>query len=304
MLFLNTTTRKLRLKFILIFFSLIFFCCNKNSIPTNPNPPNPDGKTIIDRNPVWSFNGKEIAYSGGDEVIGFGIYIVDTNGNSRKKILDHYIEDITWSPDGQWIAYDDGGNIFKKKVYGDSIVQLTSSASNFSPSWSKDGKWIAYESNESSPNGFIFVWKMTPDGFDKRRILYDPSQGEIRRPSWFPDGIRLAVIRYPTGSYSANIGIIDTLGNTIAFLVNDSLTNRVPKVSNDGTQITYYRDKNHGEICTINIDGSNFQIITTHGITPDWSPDHEKIVYTNTTYGDGRIWLMNKNGSSKKKLFN
>jgi TolB protein len=67
-----------------------------------------------------------------------------------------------------------------------AIVQLTNGGRNFFPSWSPDGEWIAYDSNYESSTGY-FIWKMRRDGSSKRRIAYTPDDGETREPFWGND---------------------------------------------------------------------------------------------------------------------
>jgi TolB protein len=58
----------------------------------------------------------------------------------------------------------------------------------------------------------------------------------------------------------------------------------------------------------MNADGSNQQRITYEGGNyPCWSPDGSKIVYTKysaftPTEGNGRIWIMDTDGSNRRQL--
>jgi len=170
------------------FFSLpVLFCACKDNVIDPYN----NAETIYDQHPTWSPDGKTIAYFGGTNQENFGIYAIDTNGMNKRNLAVHEVAfNIDWSPDGEWIAYDFNGNIFKRRIVDSVSIQLTSIGNNFSPSWSSDGQWIAFDSNNDNPTGSYFIWKMRPDGTEKKRIFYSPEVGEARAPDWFSDGVR------------------------------------------------------------------------------------------------------------------
>jgi Tol biopolymer transport system component len=72
-----------------------------------------------------------------------------------------------WSPDGRWIAYSDGGQIWKVRVgwTGTPLarpIRLTSGkATANQPSWSSDGEWIVYQAVYA---GDPQIWKVAAAG--------------------------------------------------------------------------------------------------------------------------------------------
>jgi len=284
--------------FLILTTTLLLTSC-KNDTTINSN----SGEKGFDAFPVWSPLGGQIIYAGGNEVDGWSLFLIDITGTNKQKINSTKDFQVDWSPDGQWIVYSYGGHIYKRKLSDTSTIKLTTQGNNFYPSWSKDGQWIAFDSNNDSPNGMNFVWKMKSDGTSKKQILHAPTVGEIRQPNWFPDGIRIAVVRYVLGRSNPEIAIIDTAGNSISILTNDGSFDRSPKVSSDGNFIVYHRDVNYGQICIVGSDGTNLQQVTTgNTIYPNWSPDGNLITYTNTSQGDGRIWIMEKTGILARKI--
>lgn len=286
-----------------VFISYIFLLCScKDEIISND--PNNNTVTVIENEPIWSPDGNSIAFIGKNETGESKIFAIDTNLFNRRILKQDYGQSLDWSPDGQWILFERNGVIYKKRITGDTVtLRLTFEGSCFFPAWSKDGEWIAYDTNLESPDGSNFVWKMRSDGSQKKRIIFAPTHGEVRQPSWFPDGIRLAVIRYLQGyGFDSEIAIIDTNGNSISTLTNDPEQENHPKVSPDGQHITWYRYPNGRTIMLMNSDGTQQRQLLTHAVTPNWSPDSQMLVYTNTTYNDGRIWIMNKDGMGRKKI--
>ncbi|MBK8303307.1 MAG: PD40 domain-containing protein [Chloracidobacterium sp.] len=53
-----------------------------------------------------------------------------------------------WSPDGKWVAFTAGGQIWTMKPDGSDRKQVTKlSSGGGQPVWSPDGKWIAFSSD-------------------------------------------------------------------------------------------------------------------------------------------------------------
>jgi len=285
---------------ISIFFN---FSCNNDTIITPETPIDPR-ITVLDAEPSWSPNGNFIAYIGSDDKSGNKLLAIDTNGLNKRRLTQIYGESPNISPNGEWIVYERNGKIYKKRIEGDTItIQLTFEGSSFYPSFSRDGEWIAFDSDMDITGGGHFIWKMRSDGTQKKRIFYTPTLGEARMPEWFPDGIRLVIVRFlPSHGYDSEVSIIDTSGNSISVLTNDEDGDYNPKISPDGQYITWWKSVGVSRIYTMKINGTEQTQISTRSIHPNWSPDGKMIAYTNTIFDDGRIWIMNKDGSSRKKI--
>ncbi len=100
---------------------------------------------IIDYEPAWSPDGKWIAFAHGDSISGkSGIYLISPDGSQIQQWHEQFAEAPAWSPYGRWIAFHRNGQIWKKKIDGDSLTQLTFKGRNFFPTWSPDGQWLAF----------------------------------------------------------------------------------------------------------------------------------------------------------------
>lgn len=294
--------------FLLTLFLALSYChysCKNDNIVITPEIPIDPRITVKDAEPCWSPDGNYIGYIGKDSNnIGNILLAIDTNGLNRRRLTQIYGESPNISPNREWILYERNGLIYKKRINGDTAtIQLTSGGSSFYPSFSRDGEWIAFDSDMDVTGGGHFIWKMRADGSQKKRIFYTPTLGEARMPEWFPDGIHLVIIRFlPSHGYDSEIGIIDTAGNAISVLTNDNEDDNNPKVSADGLYITWWKAVEVSRIYTMKIDGTENKQICTQSIHPTWSPDGRMIAYTNTIFEDGRIWIMNKDGSSRRKI--
>jgi Tol biopolymer transport system component len=270
-------------------------CNNSISPVTNSGP-------VYGENAVFSSDGRHMVYFDWKSESENGTYLLDMDGfvgSNKRKI--GYLGWYSFSPDNQWVFYNIGGDSFKKRIEGDTAaIRLTTNMGIAIESWSKDCEWGAYVSGEGSPSNLPFTWKMKFDGTRRKRLTYAPTEGEISNPSWFPDGIRLGVIRsYATGEYDApQIAIIDTNGNSVAQLTNDSEFKRNIKVSPDGNYVAYEFDRDFGTICIVKADGTGLKVLTSgHSSTPTWSADSQFVIYTNTqTSNEDPLWYASIDG--------
>ncbi len=234
-----------------------------------------------------------------------------------RRILPFKLQTPAWSPDGKWIVfvlpdcqiYKMPFNIAQRSFDTTKIEQLTFEGRNFFPSWSPDGEWIAYDSNKDSPNGMNFIWKMKSDGSGKIRIVYEPKKGEIREPSWSPDGNRIVHIRYSKdfNTDASEIFVMDENGNNVKRLTYNDYMNSNPKYSPDGTLIAYTSQPNG--LWLLDLSNNKNQKLTTRGTVDifSWSPDGSRIVYTQHNYNDwsynnGVIWIIDVNTGNEFQL--
>lgn len=140
----------------------------------------------VERWPVWSPDGRRIAYN--SDRVTSQIYIKEIDGATDEMLL---VEDSStiivpsdWSPDGQYIIYDrlgsgTEGDIYIKRVDDDSDpVPLIQSEFWESQGYvSPDGRWIAYHSNESGIDQIYVTafpepsgkWQVSVNGGDRAR---------------------------------------------------------------------------------------------------------------------------------------
>ncbi len=252
---------------------------------------------------AWSPDGKTIAFTSlvsGQE----GIYVTDTLGSSVQQILKGDGVGATWSPDGKWIAFAKTGSIFKMKPNGDSVKQLTAAVGAVRPSWSTDGSKIAFI--ESDASGYTSLWV-----YD---VLRDTSSMILQRgdyPSWLPTTGEIVILDGQYDVYSgytayAFIGISPTTANarlitSFSAAANCGFCSMSPK----STDIVFgvLSSSDYAEVYRYSISANaTYKLTSDGGDYPAWSPDGSEIVYTRTQQGDGGLWIMNADGTNKRRL--
>jgi serine/threonine-protein kinase len=156
-----------------------------------------------DEYPVWSPDGKSIAYTSALASQARRIQVRSVAAGTRpRRVLTwpRHLHLSSWSRDGKWLlGYDFspglGQNVWAIASDGsDSIPVAASAASESEPAFSPDSRWVAYQSDESGRSE-IFVVSF-PDLAVKRQI----SMNGGRTPRW------------------------DARGSTLYFLEGDRLT--------------------------------------------------------------------------------
>jgi tricorn protease len=111
----------------------------------------------IERNPKWSPDGQWIAYTS-DESGEYEIYIAQSDGRGETKKLTSrkgsYIEELTWSPDSEKIAFfDSGGTLFVLDVESKDTTEVYKRAvggRGVHVSWSHDSHWLTFADASST----------------------------------------------------------------------------------------------------------------------------------------------------------
>ncbi len=155
--------------------------------------------------PLWSPDGKRIAYTRHGKDGRDGIYVQDADGGEAKRILKPEAEDVvyfsgSWLPDGSALLLtrtEPGhASLAMLPLTGvetdSSRVRplLPSTANQFSPTLSRDGRLLAFGSDESG-KGVTYVAEFHPDGTTGRPVEVKTSGADYR---WSADGKTLFVV--------------------------------------------------------------------------------------------------------------
>jgi len=168
--------------------------------------------------PVWSGDGKWIAYSGTDSVH-IDIYRKPVDGSGPSELVFADDSDKTtddWSPDGKYIIYTRGVTGTEEDLYmveadGDPATKTpiplqTSDYTEYAGKVSPNGKWIAFASFET---GRVEVYVTT---FPTPGRKYRVSTNTGTEPRWYPDGKRIVYAATDGNFYYVDVQLSDAGG--------------------------------------------------------------------------------------------
>ncbi len=286
----------------------ICLCCDNNSQSQDGDimePPDPPGDWRDDWLACWSGTHNTIAYVHDQDMNwpdpdSSGIYIINPDGTGKQFFhRQSLIFGLDWSPDGNLLLFSTHGGLFTIS-YPDKILDtLAGPGQYYSISWSPDGDGITF-AKRSGDNAGIYLFKY--DGTDSHRII-PYSKG----PAWsYADSIIYSNLEWemPLGA----ICNADTSGQYKRVIYDnggrfnyDSLK---PYIHISTQKIVFYAvvPGEYSGIWKTNYEGNEPVLLLRSGQYPAFSPNGQRIVYTNTTPNNGKLWIINWDGSGARQL--
>lgn len=247
--------------------------------------------------PAWSPDGRTIVfYHAG--VSGRGLYLIETDGTNLRMLYPGDGIGATWSPDNQWLAFSLTGNLYKIRVNGDSVTRISTTPGAVRPAWSRDGRRIAFV------RGGIYVLDLQAN--TETDLFFS---GDY--PSWHPNFIDVVVqetIRDAVGiggTYRFRAINPNTLSLRTLHTFSSPDDCAFSSISPQGDAILYGLKPYNGltQVWKIILStGQHIRLTDDGGDYPAWSPDGRQIVYTRTEQGEGGLWIMNADGTGKRRL--
>ena len=238
--------------------------------------------------PVWSPDGTRVAFAmndpGGDST---SLYVMNADGADLTRIGGGSVVSISWSPQGDRIAFVD-----RQSFSGSGLYVVTPTGSD--PQLISPGQW---ESVSWSPDGQRFV------------LTGWPHNTEHGCP---PDCTDIYTMRSDGGGLTK--------------LTDDNIYEHYATWSPDGTKIVYTRTKNFddadygSDVFVMNADGTGQTRLTDwQGFDsfPVWSPDGRSLAFAsdrgatakqqqdnrdNGSFGGISLWVMAADGSDPRML--
>jgi Tol biopolymer transport system component/serine/threonine protein kinase len=221
--------------------------------------------------PAISPDGRLVAY--GSRYLDISeIFVVDVNGGEPVQVT-HMSERLlgamapSWSPDGKRLAFSTvvRPHIWVIDLDGKGLRQLTDNvAPDTRPVWSPRGDKIAFMSTR---DGAPEIYVMNADGRNPVRLTFGAVARSGRatwagRPSWSPDGCKIAFSSNRDGNLEIYVTNVD--GSGLTRLTSDSADDVHPSWSPDGRQIAFAssRELGHQQIFVMNADGSDPKRLT------------------------------------------
>lgn len=280
---------------------------------------NPDGssKTVLVENavdPVWSPNGKKLAYIM-KHLLGDRLYIMNADGTGRAMLtyaFGTFEKSPAWSPDGSQLTFVREVR-WKGAIKASAIVTVgiashsernvtgwSTKARYAFPSWSPDAKELVYEKAMDDKRRLYIASLQT----DKKRLLTTLSDDVDSHVSWSPSGQKIL--------YNDSVNEIYTVwpDGTHRTVLSDG-ESFAASWSPDGTKIAFLEDKSKGEISISHPNGSITSLPVPkdsyRGIDePVWSPDGSQLAftltYTDTSTHVADLYTIGFNGAPKVNI--
>lgn len=237
-----------------------------------------------------------------------GIYSINPDRSDCQRILTYGVRP-KWSPDGQWIAFqekteDNEGlsSIFVMRANGQDVRRVTfhHDIDTTPACWSPDSKKIVYS---------LWYWQeklhqiCVMDLETGKYTQLTHGKDDNAYPVWTPNN-EIVFSKYTDSQQSGHLCIMSPDGRNQRvcdlFIIGD----REPVWTYDGKKIVFRRED---KFCIMNGDGSEIQTIATHGRIPQMaiSPDGQYVAYSScddTGESGFEVFVMKLDGTEKKKI--
>ena len=228
-----------------------------------------------------------------------GLYILDLETGEKTLLLSGDVRNPDFSPDGMWLVFNVGDQIFKVRLKEDmsgidssTLRQLTYEGRNYFPTWSPSGNLIAFDSNRE---GWYSIWFMDTTG-QNQRIFWEHG----RYSDWSPDGSRVLLIGL-IDSVSHGVIVDTSLRDTFLVDVGDD-----PAWSPDGEWIAYtWSYEMEGGIKLYSVSGdSTVSLIDMPAMDPAWFSNSRTLIFSalNPSRTKFVLWKINIDGTGLEQV--
>lgn len=143
---------------------------------------------------IASPDGQRIAHWDKDQQL----WVYDIASKQQKKVAvsgEGDFDDVTWSPDGKWLAYTAPDDNRMRRIYlyqvetGKITPVTTDRYDSYSPQWSADGKWLYFLSDRNFVSVVGSPWgsRQPEPFFDKQAKIFHVSMKPGERSPFKPD---------------------------------------------------------------------------------------------------------------------
>lgn len=174
---------------------------------------------------------------------------------------------------------------------------------DFAPSMSKDGTKLLYYTYRNGP-AQIYYYDLIKR--EEIQVTHHDTFWDFN-PTWAAGD---KIVFQSNRNGKMGIYEVNMEGDEPILLVQDTLWNATPTMSNKGDKIAYSSRNPASDNFEIKIKDLLSGEVTTissgmgHNLCPEWSPDDSSIYFHSSRYGNNDIFVVNVDGSGLRRLTN
>jgi Tol biopolymer transport system component/DNA-binding SARP family transcriptional activator len=263
--------------------------------------------------PRWSPDGTRIAFDAGRR-----IYVIPALGGTPERIVaDGWSP--TWAPDGQRIAYALDDTIFTIDVRGGRPTRLAVVMEPAELTWSPDGRWIALTAGNDVWDGLIHIGNIASSrilliGTSDGHIVEVTGRSAMHvAPTWAPDSRQLVFISNRAGARDIYRVRLDDDGRPIdePARLTTGIDAHTMSLSASGQRMVYATYRGRVNIWSVPISsGAPASVRDALALTTgnqliesiSVSPDRKWIYFTSDRAGNSDIWRVPRTGGEPTRV--
>jgi len=256
--------------------------------------------------PSWSETWDLIAYyhqdldhDGPDSA---GIYIINPDGTEKRMIYQAlYVYAIDWSASGQWIYFNTSMQIVRYSYPDGQIDTLTPPGEYWELSISPDDQNLVFSNRSGDLMGLYmmniasgFVRKLTGNG-DGPTMPFADSILFLDMATYYP----LSAIVIADSLFDSDRAIYIT--TEAEDIIPATLR---PKMYPQSHKIVYIAQEvgKTPSVWKLEPGQNRAERFISKAEEPEFSPDGSMIVFSDQHYGDGKLWIINWDGTGLRQL--
>jgi Tol biopolymer transport system component len=255
----------------------------------------------------WSPDGRFVIYW---ENTGFEWVLPLEGERTPFRLMEGQSSHSQISPDGSWVAYSAGGDIWVRAFPDGPEAWPASTNGGFFPRWRGDGRELYYQSSVSLGAIMAAEVRTTQDSIEvsESRVLFDTDYFNFNHPGNYhtfdvsPNGQRFLIPRPEPDT----LIVVDREGDASTTLDTDLYS--APTFSPDGSRIAALRGNRSVRVLDV-ASGEGRQVAVVDAPRAFarslvWSPDGERIAYLTLDLGSGNdaFYLADADGDGEPTL--